>query len=88
MGVATRCVHMAGEADAHHRVMPTCHAVGWVAYVALWYMLHTAMCLARTEVLQRLFTTTKAVFCYFVCICVLLCSINYTHTYRSVRNKL
>ena len=66
--------------------MPTCHAVGWVAHVALWYMLH--MCLARTEVLQRLLTTTKVVFCYFVCICVLLCSVNYTHTYRSVTNKL
>ena len=70
MGVTTRCVHMAGEADAHHRVMPTCHAVRWVAYVALWYMLQTAMCLARTEMLQRLLTTTKScvlLFCVHMC---------------------
>ena len=25
---------MAGEIDAHHRVVPTCHAVGWVAPLA------------------------------------------------------
>ena len=29
--VAARCVHMAGETNARHRVVPTCHAVGWVA---------------------------------------------------------
>ena len=29
--VVARCVHMVGETDAHHRVVPTCHAVGWVA---------------------------------------------------------
>ena len=29
--VATRSVHMAGGTDTHHRVMPTCHAVGWVS---------------------------------------------------------
>ena len=25
---------MAGETDAHHRVVPTGHAVGWVALLA------------------------------------------------------
>ena len=29
--VAARRVHMAGETNARHRVVPTCHAVGWVA---------------------------------------------------------
>ena len=27
-------MHMAGEIDAHHRVVPTCHAVGLVAPLA------------------------------------------------------
>ena len=29
--VAARCVHMAGETNTRHRVVSTCHAVGWVA---------------------------------------------------------
>ena len=32
--MAARCVHMAGRTDTHHRVVPTCHAVGWVAPLA------------------------------------------------------
>ena len=69
--MAARCVHMAGETDAHHRIVPTCHAVGWVAPLVV-YMLPTAMGLARTEVPQRLLASTE-VLCssYFVCLCVL-----------------
>ena len=29
--VVARCVHMADRTDAHHGVVPSCHAVGWVA---------------------------------------------------------
>ena len=29
--MAARYVHMAGETNTRHRVVPTCHTVGWVA---------------------------------------------------------
>jgi len=77
---------MAGETDAHHRVVPTCHAVGWVAP-----LVHT--CCRQLWVWPELkcsrdFRPHLKLCVLLFCVCVFLCSVIYAHTYRSVKNGL